>query len=200
MATAAFGEKEYDDTRFNDLELAGATLDGLRFRDCSFVRCNFSDATLARCRFSDCEFVDCNLSLARLTGSGFAGVAFADCKLVGIDWTGAYWPSVQLAGALAFTRCALNDSSFFGLDLRELKLVDCRAIDVDFTEANCEDADFGGSDLRDSLFRKTRLARANFVGTENYCIDVFLNDIKRAKFALPEAVSLLDSLDIELEE
>ncbi|HKR76326.1 MAG TPA: pentapeptide repeat-containing protein [Rhodanobacter sp.] len=200
MTTSAFGEKEYDDTTFRELELAGATIDGIRFRDCSFVRCNFSAATLTHCRFSDCEFVDCNLSLARLAGSGFSGVGFTDCKLVGIDWTVAHWPAVRMAGALAFTRCALNDSTFFGLDLRELKVIDCRAVDVDFTEARCEDADFSRPDLRDSLFRKTRLARANFAEARNYRIDVFDNDIKQAKFSLPEAVSLLYSLDIELEE
>jgi uncharacterized protein YjbI with pentapeptide repeats len=199
MTTPAFDAKEYDDTAFRNLELAGTVIDGIRFRDCSFARCDFSAATLARCRFSDCEFVDCNLSLARLTGSGFSGVGFTDCKLVGIDWTAAHWPTVRMAGALAFVRCALNDSSFFGLDLRELKAIDCRAIDVDFTEACCEDADFSHTDLRDSLFRKTRLARANFAEARNYRIDVFDNDIKRARFALPEAVSLLHGLDIELE-
>lgn len=198
MPNQPFDQHAYDDAHFRQLELAGAAIDGIRFRDCRFTRCNFSEATLAHCRFSDCEFADCNLSLAKLAGSGFAGVGFTDCKLVGIDWTRAHWPSVQLPGALAFTRCALNDSSFFGLDLRALAMVDCRAIDVDFSEARCEDADFSRSDLRDSLFRKTRLARANFSDARNYRIDVFDNDIRRAKFALPEAISLLDSLDIDL--
>jgi uncharacterized protein YjbI with pentapeptide repeats len=195
-------ESEYDDASFVNLDVTGATLEGIRFRDCSFTRCNFSEATIARCRFSDCEFQDCNLSLATLTGSGFDGVTFIDCKMVGIHWTKAHWPRIRVAKALAFRRCVLNDSSFFGLDLRECEceLIECRAIDVDFTDANCEDADFRDTDLSDSVFARTRLVRANFTDAQNYRIDLFNNDIKRARFSLPEAVSLLYSLDIELQE
>lgn len=200
MADHALTESEYDDEAFANLDLVGTTLEGIRFRDCSFTRCNFSEATLARCRFSDCQFQDCNLSLATLTGSGFDGVAFVDCKMVGIHWTKAHWPRVRVAKALAFRRCVLNDSSFFGLDLRECKLVECRAIDVDFTDANCEDAVFRETDLRDSVFARTRLVGADFTDAQNYRIDIFNNDIKRARFSLPEAVSLLYSLDIELQE
>lgn len=200
MAEYALTESEYDDESFENLDMTGATLEGIRFRDCSFTRCNFSEATLARCRFSDCQFQDCNLSLATLTGSGFDGVTFIDCKMVGIHWTKAHWPRIRVAKALVFRRCALNDSSFFGLDLRECELVECRAIDVDFTDANCEDADFSDTDLSDSVFARTRLVRANFTDAQNYRIDLFNNDIKRARFSLPEAVSLLYSLDIELQE
>ncbi|HEV2681921.1 MAG TPA: pentapeptide repeat-containing protein [Rhodanobacter sp.] len=200
MADLTLESKEYDDETFKNIELAGALIEDRRFRDCSFVRCNLSDALLARCRFSDCEFIDCNLSLTKVTSSGFSAVTFTDCKMVGINWTDAYWSSIHMVGALSFIRCVLNDSTFFGLHLRELKLIDCRAVDVDFTGANCEDADFSHSDLRDSVFRQTRLARANFSEAKNYSINVFNNDIKRAKFTLPDAMSLLYSLDIELVE
>jgi len=200
MTEHTLSESEYDDAVFENLDLAGAALEGIRFRDCSFTRCNFSEATLARCRFSDCQFQDCNLSLATLTGSGFDGATFTDCKMVGIHWTKAHWPRIRTARALVFRRCVLNDSSFFGLDLRECELTECRAIDVDFTDANCEDADFRDTDLSDSVFARTRLVGANFTDAQNYRIDLFNNDIKRARFSLPEAVSLLYSLDIELQE
>ncbi|WP_199100113.1 pentapeptide repeat-containing protein [Dyella sp. ASV21] len=199
MSARPWTDKHYDDATFEDMQANGGTLDGIRFRDCRFVRCQFSEATLAQCRFSDCEFRECNLSLAKLTGSGFDGSRFSDCKMVGIDWTRAYWPRVRTAKALAFHRCVLNDSSFFGLDLRECVLTECRAVDVDFTDANCEAADFQGSDLRDSVFARTRLVGANFLDAQSYRIDLFNNDIRRARFSLPEAVALLDGLDIELE-
>lgn len=200
MAVLNPESNEHDDETFTDIELAGAIIEGRRFRDCSFVRCNLSDASLVRCRFSDCKFVDCNLSLTKVTSTGFSGVTFTDCKTVGINWTDAYWSSIRVPGSLSFVRCILNDSTFFGLDLRELKLIDCRAIDVDFTGANCEDADFSHSDLRDSVFRQSKLARANFSEASNYSINISNNDIKRAKFTLPDAMSLLYSLDIELVE
>lgn len=192
-------QREHSGRSFRGIHHAGATLEGRRFDDCRFEHCDFSEATLRDCRFRDCEFVDCNLSLARLAGSQF-GARFVDSKLVGIDWTLARWPSVRIDAALAFERCALNDSSFFGLSLRELAIVECRAHDVDFTEADLEDADFRHSDLRGAIFRRTRLARADFREATDYRIDVLLNDVKHARFSLPEAVSLLHGLDIDLSE
>lgn len=200
MTSLALESREHDDETFKDHDFTGITLENGRFRDCRFIRCNLSDASFFHCRFSDCEFIECNLSLTKVTSTGFSSVHFIDCKMVGINWTNAYWSSIRVAGALSFVRCVVNDSSFFGLDLRELKVIDCRAIDVDFTGANCEDADFSHSDLRDSVFRQTRLSRANFCEAKNYQINIFNNDIKRAKFNLPEATSLLHSLDIDLIE
>jgi uncharacterized protein YjbI with pentapeptide repeats len=199
MADDPFERRDHSGQRFRDLHRVGATLEGLRFEDCRFEHCDFSDAALRDCRFRDCEFADCNLSLARLSGSQF-DARFVDCKLVGIDWTQAHWPTIRIGGALAFERCALNDSSFFGLSLRELAMIECRAHDVDFTDADLEDADFRHSDLRGALFRRCRLARADFREAQNYRIDVFLNDVKQAKFSLPEAVTLLYGLDIDLTE
>jgi uncharacterized protein YjbI with pentapeptide repeats len=199
MAADPFDERDHAGRQFRGIHRAGATLEGLRFEDCRFEHCDFSEATLRDCRFRDCEFADCNLSLARLAGSRI-GARFADCKLVGIDWTLAHWPAVHLDAAIAFERCALNDGSFFGLSLRELAAVECRVHDVDFTEADLEDADFRHSDLRGAIFRRTRLARADFRDAIGYRIDVLLNDVRRAKFSLPEAVSLLHGLDIDLTE
>lgn len=199
MADDPFQQRDYAGRRFQGIQRAGATLENLRFEDCRFEHCDFSEATLRDCRFRDCEFADCHLSLARLPGSQF-GARFVDSKLVGIDWTLAHWPAIRLDAGIAFERCALNDSSFFGLSLRELAVVECRAHDVDFTEADLEDADFRHSDLRGAVFRRTRLARADFREATDYRIDVFLNDIKHAKFSLPEAVALLHGLDIDLTE
>ncbi|WNL46740.1 pentapeptide repeat-containing protein [Dyella sp. BiH032] len=199
MSADPFDQRDHTGRQFRDIHRAGATLEGLRFDDCRFEHCDFSEATLRDCRFRDCEFVGCNFSLARLAGSQF-GARFTDSKLVGIDWTQAHWPAIRLGAGIAFERCALNDSSFFGLSLRELALIECRAHDVDFTEADLEDADFRHSDLRGAIFRRTRLARADFRDATDYRIDVLINDVKRAKFSLPEAVSLLYGLDIDLTE
>lgn len=199
MAADPFDECDPAGRHFRGLHLAGATIEGRRFEDCRFDHCDFSEAALRACRFRDCEFADCNLSLVRLDGTQ-VGARFVDCKLVGIDWTRAHWPAIRLDAPIAFERCALNDGSFFGLSLRELAAVECRAHDVDFTEADLEDADFRHSDLRGAIFRRTRLARADFREATDYRIDVLLNDVRHAKFSLPEAISLLHGLDIDLTE
>lgn len=189
---------EYVDQKFEHLNLAGAELRDKQFYDCEFLHCNFTESRLLNCRFDNCRFVDCNLSTAKIKGSAFQEVKFASCKLVGIDWTTARWPSVALSGMIAFDECMLDGSSFFGLYMRELKLEACHAHDVDFAEADCEHASFIQTDFANSTFHHTKLAKADFSDAQNYSIDIHTNVIAGAKFSLPEAVSLLSGLGIEL--
>lgn len=199
-AAAIESAHEYEEQRFLALDVQERVLEDVRFIACTFQQCHFDRASFLHCRFNDCEFIDCRLDLLQVTASRFTDVRFVDCRMQGIDWTRADWPAIRLPGALGFRRCLLNDSSFFGLRMEGLKLVECRALDVDFTEADCGSGDFSGTDLRDALFRNTRLAGADFSDAVNYRIDIFDNDIRHARFCLPEATALLRGLDIDLVE
>jgi uncharacterized protein YjbI with pentapeptide repeats len=61
-------------------------------------------------------------------------------------------------------------------------------------------ANFTGTDLTDSLFLTTDLTEADLSSATNYQIDARQNTIQNARFSLPEAMSLLHGLDIELVE
>ena len=50
-----------------------------------------------------------------------------------------------------------------------------------------------------SVFYRTNLTEANFRHAYNYAIDFRSNMLKKTKFSLPEATSLLGGLDIILE-
>jgi len=101
---------------------------------------------------------------------------------------------------LKFYRCILNDSSFFELTLAELVMEECKAHDVDFRGTNLSQSTLKHSDLHQSLFGKTNLCGADFREALNYNIDIFDNELKGAKFSRFEAVRLLDSLGIDLED
>jgi fluoroquinolone resistance protein len=73
-------------------------------------------------------------------------------------------------------------------------------MDVDFREADLRQADFGGTDLSQSLFGNTDLAEADLSRARNYRIDPAHNSLRQARFSLPEAMSLLHSMDIVLVE
>ena len=73
-------------------------------------------------------------------------------------------------------------------------------MDVDFRECDLSQADFAGTDLADSLFLATNLTQADFSRARNYQIDPSQNIVDEAKFSLPEAMSLLYSMDIVLVE
>jgi fluoroquinolone resistance protein len=56
------------------------------------------------------------------------------------------------------------------------------------------------TDFSNSRFQHTNLTEADFTGATNYAIAASLNTLKKTKFSLPEAMSLLYSLDIILTE
>ncbi|MCO6451347.1 MAG: pentapeptide repeat-containing protein [Caldilineales bacterium] len=199
MANFANGSERFDQV-FEGIRLQPQeTLTG-RFNDCTFIRCNFAEAILRDCRFMNCTFQDCDLSLCQIPGCSFPSTRFAQSWLIGIDWTQANWSRSALGALTGFFGCALNHSTFIGLTLKGIQFQDCVAHEVDFRDADCSQVDFDGTDLSGSLFGSTNLARADLSKARNYRIDPGNNNLKQARFSLPEAMALLYSMDIVLEE
>lgn len=199
-----FADQEtYEGQRFSGANLINGEIRGVHFDECSFANCNFSGSLLQGCVFRDCTFKNCDLGLARVDGSSFKGVEFRKCKLIGIDWTKAAWGKKggsALLKPVDFYRSVLNYSSFFGLEMEGIHLEQCTALEVDFSEADLSGASLKGTDFERSIFRGTNLEGANLVGAMNYVISPTLNNIKQARFSLPEAVGLLYGLEIVIEE
>lgn len=188
---------DYEDETFTDLTCNGERLERLTFHECTFKACNFNDAEFIACRFVECAFVDCEMNLITVTDSRFSAT-FTGCGLKGINWTSALTGKQNLMNTLRFTGCTLNYSTFIGVDLRKATIKDCTAHDVDFSDAMLTDADLTGTDFAESRFSNTDLTGANLTGARHYHIDARHNTVKGAKFQLPEAISLLRSLDIVL--
>lgn len=188
----------YTDRHFEEANLNATRIASSIFNDCIFENCSFIEAIFLDCRWVNCKFIDCDMSLLNVPGSMFSGIHFEDSKLIGINWTHGNWETNLLQVPLSFNRCVLNHSTFIGLNLKEIQIKDCIASDVDFREANLTKAFFGGTELSQSLFSKTDLTKADLSRARNYSISPEENTIKGAKFSLPEAMSLLYSLDIEL--
>lgn len=189
---------DYSDQVFNELHLGQAHLDSNEFHDCIFVRCNFVETTFRNCRFINCVFQHCDLSLVQVPDSSFAATRFENSKVIGVNWAKAHWPEARLWDSLCFSKCAISHSTFIGLNLRRIQIQDCLATNVDFRETDLYQADFSGTDLSDSLFLNTDLTEADLSDAHNYQMDPRQNVIKKTKFSLPEAMSLLYSMDIIL--
>ena len=93
-------------------------------------------------------------------------------------------------------RCQINYSNFNHLKIPKTKLVKCEAKEVEFIETDLSNGDFTNTDFENSRFFKANLSGANFKGAINYFIDVNNNTLKKTRFSLPEALVLLDSLDV----
>jgi fluoroquinolone resistance protein len=191
---------EYLNEHFSEINYSEKSIEATEFDNCTFTGCHFSSTQFIQCKFHECHFLNCNLSLMTVSKCSFFDTLFEGCKAIGINWTTANWPNIKLTCPLQFNQCIVNDSSFIGLSLREMKMVECKAHDVDFREADFTQADFSHTDFTHSLFSKTLLTEANFAEAINYDINIFQNNVKRAKFTLPEAMNLLQHLDIELLE
>jgi len=198
-----FQEDTYQEDVFRDIDIDGGEVRGITFGQCTFEKCSFREVVFKFCKFKDCTFVNCDLSLMRVDQSAFAGIHFEDCKLAGVDWTQAAWgnkDALILKKGMGFTRCVLNYATFIGLALEKFTLKDCTAQEVDFSEAKLVGADFRGTDLAKSQFRHTDLTGADFRGARNYTIPPDMNTINNSKFSMPEAMSLLYSMDIVIDE
>lgn len=187
-----------DGAEFKGQDYAGKTIKFKEIIDTKFIRCTFTDAFFQECQFKNCAFSQCDLSMMRVKSSRFSDVTFEKCKAVGINWTEASWEKGGFFRLIDFDDCALNYSSFFGLKLSKMKVVKCAALEVDFGEADLTGADFAHTDFSGSIFMHTNLTDANFVHATNYNISAKSNTLKKTKFSLPEAMSLLRSLDIVL--
>ncbi|OGF99571.1 hypothetical protein A2Y99_04365 [Candidatus Gottesmanbacteria bacterium RBG_13_37_7] len=186
--------KSFYKQKFTDLNYSNKIIKNKEFEVCQFEKCSFVDCIFENCRFLDCSFRECILSAISPVNSIFSEVKFIEAKVIGFDWTKA--KSVR---SLYFEKSIINYSNFTGLKLPDIKLKYCTSNEADFSECDLSNGDFEGTDFERTRFFHTNLTKTNFSKASNYSIDFRVNKIKKAKFSLPEATSLLDCLDIILE-
>lgn len=184
----------YYQERFVKLSYTQESIRSKVFEECEFNNCSFIDCKFEKCRFLNCKFHDCYLSAITPVSCHFIEVEFSKCKVMGVDWAKA-----QRIRELRFYECQINYSNFRLLKLPKIKIVKCEAKEIDFIETDLSGGDFRNTDFEKSLFFKANLTNADFRGATNYSIDIKTNILKRTRFSLPEALSLLDSLDVIIE-
>jgi fluoroquinolone resistance protein len=188
----------YFDEAFREVRLERDEVASSEFHDCLFANNSFVESIFRQCRFVNCVFRECDLSLVEWPGCMFTQTLFERSKMIGVNWTKAHWPETGLAEPISFVGCAISHSTFLGLTLPGIAIKDCVALDVDFREADLSKADLSGTDLVQSVFGNTDLSQADLSRARNYSIDPAQNVLHQAKFSLPEALSLLHSMDIVL--
>ena len=198
MTTINDKHTDYYDNTFENLDLSEQEIAAKNFENCKFIRCNFSETTFEKCKFCDCEFIRSNLSNMSIKHCSINNMIFTDSKVVGVNWTKAAWPRINLACPLYFMQCDISHSIFYALNLSEASIIECRATNVDFRDVNLTRANLSHTDFSESQFFHSNLTEADFSFAENYHIDVMTNKVTKAKFMHPEAASLLHGLDIEL--
>ncbi|MBN1368333.1 MAG: pentapeptide repeat-containing protein [Dehalococcoidales bacterium] len=189
-----FSRNAFYQEKLSKLSLEKEIIRAKDFEECDFDSCIFVDCIFEKCKFIGCNFNECILSAINPLDSRFIDITFTKSKVIGFDWTRA-----QKIEDLAFNNCQINYSNFKLLKIPGVKITGCEAKEVDFIETDLSKGDFKNTDFEKSRFFKTNLTGADFKGAKNYFIDVKNNALKKTRFSLPEALVLLDSLDIIIE-
>lgn len=189
-----FTTDDYSSETFNKLLLQRESVTGVLFEDCTFAQCVFDSTTFTRCTFIDCTFKKCQWVSVNLDNSLLQEAIFSDCSFKAVQWS-----TLRSARTLQFLECELLHCSFAFMELPFFTLKNSIVREADFMESNCTGAIFEGSDLYLSVFQNTNITNASFVQAKNYAIDCRYCTIKGAKFDLPEAICLLNGLEITLQ-
>jgi uncharacterized protein YjbI with pentapeptide repeats len=102
--------------------------------------------------------------------------------------------------SMNFIDCIISFASFFDLWMKKAKFTNSKITDTRFIRMDLIESDFGWTDLKWTIFNSSNLQKANFVKAYNYYIDPNLNKLKWARFSPYEALSLLSSYEIIIEE
>jgi uncharacterized protein YjbI with pentapeptide repeats len=186
-----FKTNDYWEEEF--IEYSDKDLDTIYFDNCTFIKCDFSKSYFYSCKFTECTFINCDLSLTILKNCTLNDVSFENSKLLGISWSNCIEPF-----DINFDSCNISQNSFHLLDLRQMKFKNSLINDTGFEECNLERALFDNCNLEQTVFINNNLKKANFETSKNYLIDPKQNDIQKAQFSLPEALSFLSLLPIKI--
>jgi fluoroquinolone resistance protein len=183
--------QELYNQRFNYLK--GFEQSGLDITQCSFSSCDLSEVHFTGI-LDSCVFTECNLSLTSFQDAKLQGVSFVNCKLEGVDFT-----KVNTLGlTLSFAGCLIRSCNFSFVELNKTSFKDSELADTDLIGCSLKQSSFVNAVFRNVTFHATNLEKADFTGASGYAINPLTNQIKGAKFSLPDAVSLLECMGVKL--
>ena len=162
------------------------------FEGCRFVHCDLGGTDFSQINFTECVFEDCNLSGCKILQTTFNDVRFVRCKMLGLHFETAS----QYLFTVGFAHSTLDLCSFYQCKMKKTLFSHCSLQEVDFTESLLTEAVFEDCNLRDAKFENTVLEKADLRTAINYSINPDLNKIRKARFAYPAVLALLDKYDL----
>lgn len=169
-----------------------------RFMSCRIIASDLTGWDLSGKEFHDCVFEGCNISLAKFINCTLSEATFMGCKLIGIDFTATGRTSLFKPFRL-FEDCLMEMCNFSYLNMRDVSFGGCTVRKCTFGETKLSGSSFGYSDLEGTSFHRSDLSEADFTKAINYTIDPSVNNVRQAKFSVPQVLSLLRGFDIVLE-
>lgn len=190
---------EYENQRFEKLELAEQSVSYLEFTECEFVNCNFENLEVVNCAFIDCTFVNCRFIQVSGQRSLMRSSVFEDCTLTTVNWNHWLSGSAFYDPFTKLSHCKLKYNQFTEMNLTKFDFSGCDILDSLFADCKLNSANFKGSNLDKTEFFRCDLTKADFRNATGYRADIMNCQLKGAKFSYPEVVNLLYNLGIKIE-
>ena len=193
-----FNRDEYEYEELGNFEIESEKIENIKFIDCNFENCSISESLIHNCLFKDCKFTNCNIAGNKFELTVFKDCEFEKCNLIGINWKDI---TVERGYSNPFSKlkeCYLKYSSFIKMDIKKFDFGGNIIHDSMFDESCLKECKFKGCDLTQTRFNICDIRNADFREAKGYLVDITNCKIKGAKFSFPEAMSLLDSLDIKI--
>lgn len=184
-----------DNETFKSIDFSKFSDFAPEYSECIFMSCNFSNCNLANISFFDCRFEDCNFSMTKMENTSFKDASFRNCKIIGVDFS----PCNDFLLSFQFETCILDYTFYYKKKLKKTMFKNCSLKEANFTDADFSLSSFLNCDLSRAVFHGTQLVRADFRTAINYSIDPEVNAVKKAKFAYPGLIGLLDKYDLDIE-
>lgn len=150
------GENDFEDEVFTGGALPGIDLRRKRFARCRFEAVAMNEAQLQAVILDECVFVRCDLTMAKVAECSFRDVRF-EHQADGRGLVGGARPALRRE--LRGLRAGLG--VFAGRKMRKVEVVDCVAHEADFAGGRPERGRLPRSDLRDAVFSRTKLVKAD---------------------------------------
>lgn len=185
----------HEDIEFTNIDFGQINIDNRSFESCTFLSCRFSSMTLSETAFRSCLFNTCELILAKLHSVTLDAVLFRACKIMGVNFSSCN----DFGFMVDFSNCTINNSVFYGLDFKKRTIVNCTITDSDLSDCDFSEADFSETCFKEVTVHSCNFEKADFRSSIGYSINPTTNQMRNARFSLPEAQSFLPFLGIKLE-
>ena len=184
--------------RFERLEFCEETFFDCDLSDCTFLDCTFENCKLDHTVLTECQFIRCTVTGLKMTMSRAKFTDFQNCTLNNIDWMSLQGDGTFADPIESLKNCRLKYNTFTEMNFTKFKFAGNEIRRSMFAKCNLASADFERCDLTDTEFFQCDMRKANFKDASGYRVDIFGSKLKDAKFTLPEAVNLLNDLQIKL--
>lgn len=154
--------------RFKDTNLSRANLSGIKLeRASSFPESDLSGADVSRVVFDETDLEKANLAGAKLAGASFTGADLTGANLTGCDASGLTFAGARLAGA-----------KLVSVKAARAQLAGATLGDADLTGAVLDDAVLVGASLGGATLAKASLKKASLEGVKTSGDRLKLDDAK----------------------